>query len=44
MYPVQVHSWEDAKQKQEGPFDRKELMEKLLRLTGDTTLNQTGPF
>jgi hypothetical protein len=44
VYPVQVQSLEDAKQKRLGPFERKELMQVLLSLVGDTTLRQTGNF
>ncbi|WP_315996507.1 hypothetical protein [Hymenobacter endophyticus] len=44
VYPVQVQSLEEARQKRQGPFERKELMQALLRLTGDTTLRQTGNF
>ncbi|RSK34606.1 hypothetical protein [Hymenobacter metallilatus] len=44
VYPVQVQSLEEARLKQQGPFERKELMDTLLRLTGDTALHQVGPF
>jgi len=44
VYPVQVQSLEEAKQKRQGPFERKELLHTLMRLTGDTTLRKTGNF
>ncbi|MET4106242.1 hypothetical protein ABIB60_001590 [Hymenobacter sp. UYP22] len=44
VYPVQVQSLEEANEKRQGPFERKELMQALLRLTGDTTLRQTDNF
>jgi len=44
LYTIQVKSIQEAQQKRQGPFERKDLMHTLLSLTGDTTLHQTGNF
>lgn len=44
LYPIQVQSVQEANERRLGPVEKKELMNVLLRVTGDTILYQAGPF
>lgn len=43
-FPVNAVTREEAQKKRMGPFSKSELMNKLLKLNGDTLLRHTHPF